>query len=367
MLRDSLAFRDPEVAAAHLRRAVELNPFYWRYRVELAVVDELSGDPDVAEVSLLEALRLNPRDGAAFWHLANFYLRQRETERAAEILGDAVGADPRLAEVAFRQLRKADVSFRSIDQVWPQDQRARLSLLRLSLAEAAPNTDSPPITFLDQQWTRLTAAPENLTVSQGTPVIDHLLRRGQSQLAKRRWVELNLLNAIKDHAFQSGKNRVWNGGFELPQSKSGLGWRLGTTNDYSAVLVPATESGTDRALRVDFFGRVNLDFSGVQQIVVVRPGEHLRLECRMRSQTLTTLEGPFLQVLDETYRQLAATAPILGDTPWTTQAVAFRVPKETRILYLRVRRRASGRIDSRISGTLWIDEVQLAPISEPAL
>ena len=59
---------------------------------------------------------------------------------------------------------------------------------------------------------------------------------------------------------------------------------------------------------------------------------------------------------------LTAIDPIRGSTDWTVTESTFTMPEGTGEAVLRLRRRQSQRIDSRIRGKLWLDSVRIGPV-----
>ena len=113
---------------------------------------------------------------------------------------------------------------------------------------------------------------------------------------------------------------VFNSGFEAAF--------LGTSLDWSVRKSGAAQARRDSevffeggwALRITFDGTTNLSYDHVAQVVVVRPGRH-RLTARVRTQDITTHQGVKLRVVDT--------------------------------------RQKSRKLDNKIAGTVWLDDVSL--------
>ncbi len=358
-LRDLPQFHDPARAREHLERAAGLNPYSWRYRLELARLYELTGRVEEAAGALEKAVELNPRSGPYRWRLANVYLRNDSLTRALPELAAAIEADRSLFQPALDLLLKAGGSFEQADAIWPADRDARLQLLRLACAKGDPAQGGAPLAFLREQWRRLEEAPEPPTVQEGAFYLEHLLRRKAFAQARQRWIELARRNGIEDPSFRAGRNLVWNGDFERPLTQGPLDWRLASSTAYSIELAEGEGFQGSTALRIDFKGLENLNFSGVGQQVVVEPGLEYELGFRLRSEDLTSEQGIYLEVVEAGgSRRLLETEPVLGTTSWTAYGGKLYL-SEGSTVWIRLRRKPSQRIDNLLRGRLWLDDVRL--------
>ena len=91
--RDQPEHRDLAAARGYLERAVDLNPYYWRYWMDLARLYEISGSPAEAERAYLRAIDLNPRSARYRWRLANFHFRNGDLEKSLEQFRTALQLD----------------------------------------------------------------------------------------------------------------------------------------------------------------------------------------------------------------------------------------------------------------------------------
>jgi hypothetical protein len=93
------------------------------------------------------------------------------------------------------------------------------------------------------------------------------------------------------------------------------------------------------------------------------PGRY-HLSAEVSADNLTTDQGPFFRIFDPANpaRLNAESAPILGTAGKSWISVEFTVRRGTEALAVQLERRASQRFDNRISGTLHIHQVSLAPL-----
>ncbi len=354
--RDSLG--RPAAARRSLERAVELNPYYWTYRLELARTYELLGQEDLAESVYGEALELNPRSSFFLWSLANFSLRRGRLEQAVESAGRAVGQDRELMEAAYALLRRAGATAEQIAVHWPADRKARFGLLRFAIDDGSA---SPGL--IEDEWRRLLDERPPVPIRETGFLFRHLLATGSYERARAYWIGLQRLHGTVDPAFETGENLVWNGGFEAEISDHPMDWRIVGSEHFRVRRVERGD-GPGSALEVEFSGLENLDFSGVQQRVFVPPGAELELSCALQSEGITTDRGVYVRVVDSAGRELLATRPLLGTVDWQSVGGRFVPAAESPWITILLSRRASRRIDSRVAGAVWIDEVVVRAAGE---
>lgn len=360
LYRDVPSLRDAEAARRHAERAAELSPYSWRAQSQLAQLYEVAGLHDQAEHAYLRAIELNPRGAGDQWRLANFYLRAGEIDRVYGPLRSALAADGSLWGPGWTLLSKLGVGLEQIDLVWPETRKARLFLLRTLVRERQSVRDPNLPAFLRSTWQRLQDTGEALSPPEASFYLDYLLETGSADEARRSWIDIATRNGLRDEAFESGRNLVWNGRFELRPTASPLDWRITASEAFAVRFVPGEGTYGSTALRIDFAGTENLDFAGVRQRLVVQPDARLELSYQARSLELTTEEGVFLEVWDPVRRRrLLASGKVRGTNPWTRVLLSFETPPESAIVEIRLRRSRSRQIDSRLAGTLWLDNVSV--------
>ena len=368
--RDLPGTGDPASALEQLRAAVRLNPYAWRYWLELSRMQELIGEMEQAEESLGVAVRLNPGSGAYRWRLANLMLRQGSIDRAVDELTEAVRLESILAEPAVALLLKIGLEEDGIRQLLPADRPALLRLLHSMVSLARRSASAPVVTppeataLLEEIWSRLLGDPEPMTVDGGRNYVAHLIHSGEYVKARQAWIDLARINGLTDAEFEQGRNRVWNGGFEIETMGSPLGWQIGRSAAYEVRRTGGGELDDPAALEIEFLGSENLDFTQVAQTLILQPGATYRLSLKMRVAGLGTDQGMFIEVLArEPSALLVTTEPLLGTTDWTAVEAEFDVPEGSGQALIRLRRRPSQQIDNRLRGQLWVDSVKIEPVS----
>jgi len=159
-----------------------------------------------------------------------------------------------------------------------------------------------------------------------------------------------------------GTGRMTNGGFEQAVSNAGFDWRWGRDAAGHWSLQQAFGQGRGRgtAARLTFYGQANIAFHHFYQIVPVTPGKTYRLRWWWRGKALTTDQGPFVEVHGYDCRGFRVAGPMLtGSRDWQKETLSFTPPEGCESIVVRVRRNKSRRFDSKIAGTLWVDDFSI--------
>lgn len=364
-LRDSLEFRDLRASSKSLARAIELNPYGWQYRFEAGRLWELLNEPKRAESAYRASVELSPVGSHSHWRLANFYLRMGRLEDALPELETAMLKDPSLQETAFTLMRSSDARAESVLRVWPTDHTSQLRLLGNLCRDAAVPTIDDAEGLLAIVWQSVLKGPDEVPLAAGAKCIDYLRRHVSNDRARSAWIELMRSYGHVDDAFESGLSAVWNGSFELPISNTGLGWRTGTRKGIRSYSDRENCFAGLSCLRLEFDGTENLAAVGIEQTVSVQPSRAYRLSFSSRSQGLSTDRGLFLEVTDRAAGDhLVSTEPISGTSPWRYHEATFETGAGASELSIQVQRNRSLRLDNRLSGIFWLDDVSLEEMAD---
>jgi hypothetical protein len=215
-------------------------------------------------------------------------------------------------------------------------------------------------------WDRLTTFSEPIDLKRSFPLIDELIRRGQAQQARLVWQQAQAAARRGSPAAEPG-SVVWDGGFEEDFLNGGLGWRWleipGASFSFDAV---RPRSGS-RCLQIDFDGSTNLDFQHLLQYVVVEPNTRYRFGAWLRLEGISTDSGLFFRVYDHPSGAAVnlSTPDLIGTVPWMETELEFTTGPQTRLLVIALRRGTSRKLDNKLRGSIWIDDVSLEPIPAP--
>ncbi|MGH7311503.1 MAG: hypothetical protein ACREK6_22700, partial [Candidatus Rokuibacteriota bacterium] len=115
------------------------------------------------------------------------------------------------------------------------------------------------------------------------------------------------------------------------------------------------------SLRLAFNSFPTLSFSGVSQLVGVEPGREYRLRAVVRASDFVTRSGLKLEVvLPKSEQVLAQTVAVAGTTPgWTPLEARVRIPADTSLVQVRLRREPAPLPEGNLGGKVWVDDVRL--------
>jgi hypothetical protein len=160
----------------------------------------------------------------------------------------------------------------------------------------------------------------------------------------------------------TGSVGLTNPGFEEYVTGLGFDWRhWGEKHgnwELKRVYNEAAEG--EYALKIKFSGQENVSFHHLYQIFTVDPQEKYRLTYAWKSKGITTDQGPLVEIIGYDTQGLYHAGPMItGSNGWHEESIAFEAPGDSRAAVVRLRRRASMRFDSKIRGTVWLDNFRL--------
>ncbi len=360
---DSIAQR--RLAAEHLSEAAHLNPFNWETWIELAQAAELSGKTREAEQAYLRATRLNPRSAAYHWLTARFYLRCHRVTEAAEFFRAAVTLEPSYRAQWIDLLQESGVRDDIIEAAWPSDRDSKLTLLRMFLSDSASSDGAGRTALLERQWETCLLSGRFPTLGEGAFYVNHLFDAQEYDRARVEWLRLIEGNIRGKKDYFDGAEMIWNGDFEEEFSGSRFDWQVGASKHYSIVRSHGAGLEGSVGAKIRFTARGNLNFDGLRQPLLVEPGRWYELGLWVQSREISSRQGVFFQCVSLPDRRvLLQTGSITGSHDWRRMAGLFRVPENTRIIALEVRRKESRGADDPITGVLVLDNVSVRR-SEP--
>jgi hypothetical protein len=164
---------------------------------------------------------------------------------------------------------------------------------------------------------------------------------------------------------QLGGSLLWNGNFEQELLNGGLAWRFRPVAGAALSFDGRVAHSQSRSLRVVFDGTHNVDFQQPWQYVVVEPNTRYRLSAYFRTENLTTSSDVRLEIQETHFGDVLQAIPRLAGTQyWAPREAEFTTAADTRLVRVVLRRRPSQKLDNKISGTIWMDDVSLVPVVE---
>lgn len=337
-----------DLARARFEEAARLRPADGYAVMQLALLAERRHDPDAARAALDRALALDPHNVAIRWDAALLALRLEDRERALQHLRYVLAVDPTQRDAAFELGRALLGPDGDPQTLLPSEPDGLTGIL-----VAALERDDLPLAGV--AWARRTSLAAGVPGDLGRRYVQRLLEHGSGLAAHAVWSTLVPGPAGPDN------NAVWNGSFETERLLGwGFDWRIQRIWGVDIAFDPFMASRGRRSLRLTFNSFPTLDFAGVTQLVAVEPGHTYQLEARAKASGFETRSGVKLEIVlpgDEAI--LAQTDAISGTTDWVPLTAEVRVPDDTSLVMLRVRRERSVVPEGNLGGKVWIDEVTL--------
>jgi hypothetical protein len=189
-----------------------------------------------------------------------------------------------------------------------------------------------------------------------------LVSKGYISEAGRAWKEILAFMNIPEQR-DPPESLVWDGGFETDIA-GGLSWRIDAPPGSSARFSKTVKHSGKRAVEIRFDGKYNVNFNGVCQFVVVEPDTTYDFSSWLRTENVTTDRGVFLRLNTPHDKEPEmVTEELTGTHPWTKVGFRWKTAKKVRVVQICLTRAPSYNLYNQIAGTVWVDDVQLTPVT----
>ena len=355
-----LDFDNPDLplSVSYYQHAVQLNPRSPYYKLDLAGALEMVGNNEEADRDFVAAQAAYPLSAEVSWKYGNFLLRQNRLPEAYAQIHRAVIVDPSLMPLAISRVWHSEPDVhRLLDGVLPDTAQAyQQALTYLS--------DEQEATAALEAWRRLVAKDPHTEMKWSFKLVDTLVAQEKFDDAAAVWHQAVNCDPAAAGGYE-GDSLIYNGGFEKDIAGGGFSWRQtdieGAQFDYDS---DEKHSG-GRSARLIFDGSKNLQFENLFQDVPVAPDTRYRFQGFLRLDGISTNSGMRFEILDpKDARRLDQLTPNeTGTLPWTLEQADFTTGPQTRVILVRIVRNPSERLDNKLRGTVWIDDISLAPLA----
>ncbi len=373
--------RPGEARVAGLERASRIAPGDWRYPLELGRIKQAMGRPAEAAVAYREAISRFGACGPCWAGLAEAELAEgldpsRSLENAVRFGRSQTEVRTRAAVVFARMGRDHEAAreFRAAlgGHRWGDKQEffsllSRVFKPEFILASIVPTDDLEAYFSFARRW---------LVPSQVASVWKVYERGGAKDGVRLAYVDYLISHGLVHEAWRVGFKAdapewgvVLNGDFEDSTNYGRFGWGLSDGEGVRARIVACSDCPSPgHALRLDFDGEHNVDYSGTRQHLAVEPGVAYRLKAWVRAEEISSARGPALAVGGNQGREGdAAQACKLWrmsketrlSRPWQELSVDFTVPADCQGLVVMVLRASTDRLNKFVGGRFWVDDVVL--------
>lgn len=356
-----LANPDFPGAIANYKKAVQADPHWAHYWMDLASAYEAAGDSSNARDAFLGAKAVYPVSAEVAFYYGNFLLRQQDYSEAFAELRRAVRTDRTLLPLAIsRTWRSSEDIDELLNQMLPPEADAYLQALDFfaSIHQAQPGLAI---------WQRLLDLGQPIVLARTFPFFEELIREDRGDDARRMWREA-VLAAGQPYPQPREGSLIWNGDFSRVFANGGLEWRWlpfpGIAIDFDTEPAPHGS----RAVRLDFNGGSNPAVGAPLQYVPVEPGRAYHFHAYMRTQDITTESGMRFSIADPNHPGAPnlLTDNFTGSHRWTSLDADYTTGPQTHFLLVRLLRNPSRLFDNKLDGTVWIADASLVPLTTEA-
>jgi hypothetical protein len=322
----------------------------------LADAREELGDTEQAHQAFEQAQRVYPISADVSWRYANFLFRQKDIRGAFLQVRRALQANPSLAGAAASFCWRANPDIHAIlDEALPRSAPVYLEVIRFLSSEHAGGSAL-------EVWKRLEALRPQIELKPVFPLLDELVAENLASEARAVWERAVQMAGVSQHAPPDG-SLVWDGGFEGDFIEGGFGWRWSPHPGAQYAFDSEVKRSGERSLRISFDGTQNLNFGDLFQYVPVERGTTYQFSAYAKTDDITTNRGIGFAVFDprDPGGTGRLTLELTGTHPWTHLELSFPAGPQTHSVMLVLRRTPSERIDNKLQGTVWVDDVSLVP------
>ena len=342
---------DLEESLRCFTKAINRNPLEQQYHLNLARVFQKLGEKDGTERSLEKAIMVFPTSYQGRWVAGNLLLQQGDLEKALPHFTYILTNYPNQSYLVYDVLMKAvDHTDFILERVVPKDPSSMNQYLAY-LYEIGDKESAK------KAWQKKVAYGIKSDRAETLHHIKFLIDHGDLQEAFQTWKVRLREEGIP---VPSGGNLITNGGFETKEI-------LGGGFDWKMTDVPGAEISLDHSIAFDgksslkivFNGKENVDFHHVSQFVPLSSNKEYILKAYIKTKAVTTKSGLRIEISGIGPAFFGASESLVGDNGWNELTVTFRTPPQSQGGRVRIRRLKTEKFDRFISGTVWLDNVQL--------
>jgi tetratricopeptide (TPR) repeat protein len=342
---------DLKESLKYLRKAIERNPFEQQYYLNLAKILQRMGEKNASEQALEKALLVFPTSYQGRWVIGNLLLQQGAVEKAIPHFIYILANYPNQSGLVYNILLKAinDTDF-ILERVVPKTtisiNQCLIYLYEIGDKEAAKKA-----------WDKKVSYGIKSDRIETLRHIEFLVNHGD--LHEAFWVWKTRLRE-EGVPIPSDGNLMTNGGFEKEKVLGGgFDWKIEKVSGAETSFDHSTVFEGKSSLKIGFNGKENVDFYHVYQFVPLKPNTEYVLRANMKTQAITTKSGLKIEISGVGPAFYKASEPLIGDNEWRELIVPFRTPAQSQGGQVRVRRNRTDKFDRYISGTVWVDNIQL--------
>ncbi len=349
----ALRAEDPHKAHQWLDEHLKHRPLFapaWLQKAEIERKLQMTKD---AAISADIAQSLWPYRPLHLWQVVNFYINLGEDQRAIDALERYLIARPgealRVLVLARRIESDPEIlaqRFGSLPTGRYSEKSAPAHAIRL-LSAADRFADAE----LAREFWRVFTPEIKTTQSVAFRFIDAMLNAGDNPSAIAAWAGLGKEAIVIP--------QINNGDFELPLAEGGLGWRTRELKGARIRLDREIYWSGKRSLAVHFDGTENLNYYHLSQRILIEPKQRYLISGWWRGNNISTRSGMYLDAYTQNPWAIARSEPRRASWPWEPFSFEFDAPEGVNLLTLRLRRNKTDALDNLLSGSIWLDGIEI--------
>lgn len=338
----------------YLRQAIERNPLEQGYWINLAKVLQRMEEKKDFERALKNAILVYPTSYQGRWVTGNLLLQQEAPEEALPHFSYILKHYPEQSSLVYDVwLKVVNDSDFILERLVPKDPASHSRYLSY-LYEMSDNESAKKV------WNRKMALGYKSDRSETLRHIAFLISHGEGDEAFEVWKAILQEEGLP---VPSDGNLITNGGYEEEKILGGgFDWKIENVSGAKVTIDRSVAFGGKSSLKITFDGKENVDFCHVSQYLSLKPNTNYLLRAYMKTKTVTTKSGPKIEIYGVGPAFYGASEFLIGDNEWKELSIAFRTPAQSRAGIVRVRREKTPKFDRFISGTVWLDNVELTEV-----
>ncbi len=342
---------DFQKAREYLRKAIERNPLEQSYYLDLAKVLNRMGEKKESERALEKAVLVFPTGYQGRWVSGNLLLQQGAVEKTFPHFTYILANYPNQTSLVYDVLFKAidDTDF-ILEKIVPKDPSS-VNYYLAYLYEIGDKESAK------KAWVKRVSYGIKKDRAGTLRHIEFLIAQGDLDEAFRVWKARLQEEGL---SLPPDGNLITNGGFEKKEVLGGgFDWKITPVPGAEISFDPSVASEGKSSLKIVFNGKENVDFQNVCQIVALKPNSEYVLKTHMKTKSITTKSGIRIEITGIGPPFHGVSESLTGENQWKELVVSFRTPPQSRGGLVKIRREKTDKFDRYISGTVWIDDIQL--------
>jgi len=339
--------REPTQAIDECRKAAALNPYSSSYWLDLAQAYLSAGNRLQYLDAIHNAIVVDPTTPDTAWNAANFLLIQGDVPNALKEFGVALRGDPTLATPVLNICWQTLHDTVPIQKILPPNPDIYLTFINLLLSNGEP-------TAAHQIWTSLIQLNQPFDYRHALLYVDSLLQSRNIDEASDVWKQV-VSRSTELRGYSRPGDLIEDGSFSHEILNSGFAWHYTPRPNILAIL-DANEFHSDGRSLLLTYSDTGGD-AGIFQYIAVQPDTRYRLVAWVKSQDLSTANGPRIALSDAFDNKVyLATDETTGTTDWHRLESLFQTGPQTKLLILTILRSPA---ETRIQGQFWLDDISL--------